>query len=104
VAGPKALTSEHVSFDGERLFVRKVGGKLRSVMLVNGKSLDVDGKQVIRSAKPIAWVAVSFDAAGVKVYTGSDEPGLAVPAAKGRKVSVTNTHGDELIARQKTAQ
>ena len=81
--GKKWLASEKVGFLGERVFIRRIGGKLKSALLVNGSVLTVDGKRIIESAKPVPWVAVSFDASGTKVYAGSKEPSLTVLGAKG---------------------
>ncbi|MDO8589104.1 MAG: heparinase II/III family protein [Armatimonadota bacterium] len=96
-AGPKSLQSQKIAFDGERLFVRRVGGKVRSLLLVNGTSVSVSGKQIVRSAKPVSWVAVSFDPAGVKAYCSSAEPTLVVSGAKGKKAKVMALNTDELI-------
>ena len=85
-AGPKSIASEKVSFNGERLIVRRVGGKLQSIMLVNGSSVTVDGKQVVNAGKPLPWVVVSFDKAATNVYTKEAEPTLKVTAAKGTKI------------------
>ena len=62
------MAKEKIAFDGERLFVRRVNGKLRSVLLVNGSSVRIDGKQVIKLAKPEKWVAIDFGKAGRKDY------------------------------------
>jgi hypothetical protein len=93
-AAPKTLSSEKLSFDGERVFVRRVGGKLQSALLVKGGNLTIGGKQIIKSAKPLSWISVSFDKTGTKVWTSSDEPSLVVAEFKG-KPAVTNT--DALI-------
>lgn len=95
-AGPKTLKSEKLSFDGERLFVRKIGGKLRSLLLVNGANVSVNGKQIVKSANPLSWIAVSLDKDGAKVYTSAEEPTLTVFSAKGKPV-VTVMKMDELI-------
>ncbi|MDO8682732.1 MAG: alginate lyase family protein [Armatimonadota bacterium] len=98
-AGKKSLCSEKVSFVGERLFVRRVNGNLRSLLLVNGASVTIDGKEKVKSAKPLSWVAVSFDSKGAKVYASSNEPSLIVPGVKSKPaVVVMNT--DELIRRK----
>ena len=96
-AGRKWLASEKVGFIGEKVFIRKVNGKLRSALLVNGSSLTVDGKQIIKSADPLSWAAVSFDASGVKAYASSKEPSLTVSGTK--KITVTDT--DKQIIRVK---
>ncbi|MDO8684382.1 MAG: heparinase II/III family protein, partial [Armatimonadota bacterium] len=67
-AGEKFLDSEKVSFNGERVFVRRIGGKLRSILLVNGSSLTVDGKQIVSRNEAVPWIVISFDASGPKVY------------------------------------
>lgn len=64
----KLLTAQKVSFDGERLYVRKVGGRVRSVLLVNGSKVSIDGKQILDLATSVAWIAVSFTADGTKAY------------------------------------
>ena len=94
--GPKSLASGKLSFDGERLFTRTVGGRLRSLLLVNGANVSVGGEQIVKALKPLSWVAVSFEPAGTKVRASSSEPSLTVPGAHGKPVvSVMNT--DELI-------
>ena len=77
-AQKKSFPAEKVSFDGLRLFVRRVGGKVRSVLLVNGGNLTIGGKQIIKSAKPLMSVAVDFSPNGTNVYTSSTEPTLRV--------------------------
>ena len=64
----KQCAAEKIAFDGERLFVRRVNGKLRSVVLVNGTSVRVDGKEIIKLAKPEKWIAIDFGRAGRKEY------------------------------------
>ena len=85
-AGTKSIASEKATFDGERLFVRRVGGKLQSIMIVNGSSVAIDGKQVIKADKPLPWVVVSFDKTETNVYTKEAELTLKVTAAKGTKI------------------
>ncbi|MDO8589105.1 MAG: heparinase II/III family protein [Armatimonadota bacterium] len=97
-AAPKAVASEGVSFSGERLFVRKINGKLRSLLLANGTSVTVGGKQIVKSAKPVPWVIVSFEGSAVNVYTGAKATGLTVPSPKGVKVSYINTGAAKLLA------
>ena len=97
-AGPKAIASDGVSFDGERLLVRKVGGKLKSALLVNGTSLAVDGQDIVRSERALSWVAVSLDGSRIEVFTSATEPSLTVPAAKGKRPSIKNMDTDKLIA------
>ncbi|MDO8588742.1 MAG: heparinase II/III family protein [Armatimonadota bacterium] len=94
--GKKYLASEKVGFDGERIFVRRVNGKLRSVLLVNGAGLTVAGKQIIKSPKRLSWVAVSLDPTGTKAYASSEAPGLAIGAG-GAKVSVRIMNTDRLL-------
>ena len=94
-AGPKSLASGTLSFDGERLFARTVGGKLRSLLLVNGANVSVGGEQIVKSVKPLSWVAVSFDPTGTKVYASSSEPSLTVLGAND-KPAVSVMHTDEL--------
>ena len=89
-ASQKTLASEGISFDGERLFVRKTNGKLRSAFLINGTSLNVDGQQIIRATKPVMWVSVSLDDSGVTAYAGSEDAGLSFPAFESGKVSLTS--------------
>ena len=96
--GARDVSSEKVSFDGSRLFVRRVGGELKSALLVNGTRLAVDDREVLRSAKRLSWAAISFDGKRVEVWTSADEPSLVVPAAKGRRLSVVNMATDALIA------
>ncbi|MDO8682733.1 MAG: heparinase II/III family protein [Armatimonadota bacterium] len=95
-AGAKTLASEKVSFNGERLFVRKIGGKLRSALLINGTSLEIGGKQIVKTEKPLLWVAIMIDGKEVKAYTSSEEPSLSVPA-NGKKVSINNMNVGELV-------
>ncbi|MDO8682734.1 MAG: heparinase II/III family protein [Armatimonadota bacterium] len=95
-AGPKSLTSEKISFDGERLFVRRIGGKLRSLLLINGKSVSVNGERLAASKKRLLWVAISFDKSGMKVYTSSNEPTLVL-GAKEKKTTVTNMDVGKLL-------
>ena len=85
-AGAKSLASEKVSFDGERLVIRRVGGKLQSILLVNGSSVTVNGEQVIKADKSMPWVVVSFDKTQTNVYTKEAEATLKVTAAKGTKL------------------
>lgn len=68
--GEKSIASERAAFNGERVFVRRVGGKLKSALLVNGSSLTVDGKQVVKLAKPVGWAVVTMDGGKPKVTTG----------------------------------
>lgn len=65
---PKSLSKEKIAFDGERIFVRRIGGKVRSVALINGSTVSVDGKQIVKLDKAAPWIAVSFDKSGKKVY------------------------------------
>ncbi|MGQ9455063.1 MAG: hypothetical protein ACUVRS_09100 [Armatimonadota bacterium] len=58
--GLKDIQSEGISFDGERLFVRRVDGILRSVILVNGKQLTLGGQQIFSSAERQPWFAESW--------------------------------------------
>ncbi len=97
--GPKTVGSEHVSFDGDRVFVRRAGGQLKSALLVNGTELQVDGHTILKSGRPLSWMAVAFDRTGVSVYTSSKEPSLAVPGAKGKRITITSVETDALIAR-----
>ena len=85
-AGTRSIASEHVSFDGERLVVRRVGGKLQSIMMVNGSSVSVYGKQIVKAEKSIPWVVVSFDKTQTNVYTKEAEASLNVTAANGTKL------------------
>jgi len=99
-AAEKTVESEKVSFEGQRLFLRKIGGKLRSALLVNGTRLAVGGRDVLTTEKPLSWVAVCFDESAVRAYTSSDEPTLRIPAAGNRKLLTTNTGTDRLIRAQ----
>lgn len=71
-AGPKALSSENMTFDGERLIVRRVGGKVRSVVLVNGTTVRVDGKEIVKLAEPEKCLVVDFSATGRKEYRAAE--------------------------------
>ena len=70
-AGAISVPSENVSFDGERLFLRRDNGVVRSLAIVNGSSLTVDGVPVVDLPEPQAWYAVSFEAGAPQVYQGS---------------------------------
>ena len=70
----KSLASEGVAFEGERVFVRRLGGKLRSALLVNGTSLTVDGDKVVVSESVVPWIAVRVDESGTKTYTSRKQP------------------------------
>ena len=59
-AGSKTIGSENVTFDGERLFVRRINGVLRSVALVNGKQLTVNGQQILNVGTRQPWFAQSW--------------------------------------------
>ena len=96
-AGAKELPTEKVSFEGERLFVRRTGGKLRSALLVNGSSLGVDGREIVKSAKPLSWVAVSFEVSGVKAYASAREPTLVVSGRDGKRVTPKPMDTDKLL-------
>ncbi len=88
-AGAKSIDPEGIAFEGEKLFVRRVNGKLRSAFLVNGTSLTVDGKQIVRASKPVMWVALSVDNSGVTVRAGSKDAGLTFPAFEAKNISLT---------------
>ena len=94
----KWLASEKIGFTGERVFVRKVAGKVVSALLVNGTSLSVAGKQVIKSAAAVPWVSVSFGPGGDRAFAGSAEPGLSVYSLTGKSIAVTNTGSNDVIA------
>ena len=96
-SGREASLPEKVTFDGDRLFVRRVGGKLRAVLLVNGTSVAIDGKEVVKSDKQLAWIAVSLGEEQVDVYTSSGGANVSVPAAGGRQIVISNTGSDALI-------
>ncbi|MDH7601163.1 MAG: heparinase II/III family protein [Armatimonadota bacterium] len=93
----KNIPEKGIAFNGERLFVRRVGGKLRSALLVNGSQLIVDGKRVISAAKPLSWVAVTFDGSKVKAYSSSEEKSLVVSWESQRKITVQNAGTDKLL-------
>lgn len=93
-SGPKSLSSEKVSFNGERLFLRRVGGKVRSLVLIHGSSVSVAGKSILKSPKPISWVSISFSKTRTTVYTSDKQPGLVVP---GKKAKFVTTGSDGLI-------
>ncbi len=86
-----------ISFNGERLFVRRVEGKLKSALLVNGSELVVDGKHVISAAKPLSWVAITFEGAKIKAYSSSAEGSLVVSWNRGTKITIQNMKTDELL-------
>ena len=94
---PTASFSGGVTFDGDRLFLRRVAGKLRAVLLVNGTSVAISGKDAVKSDKPLSWIAVLFDPDKVNVYTPSAAAKISVPAAEGRKIIITDTGSDALI-------
>jgi len=71
-AKAKRMAAQRVAFDGERLFVRRVNGKLRSLVLVNGTNVRVDGKDIVQLAKPVKWLVVEFTKSGRRQY--SSEP------------------------------
>jgi hypothetical protein len=58
--GARTVGSEGISFDGDKLFVRKVNGVLRSAVAVNAKQLTVDGRQVLNQSARQAWYSASF--------------------------------------------
>lgn len=93
----KLMPKEKVAFCGKRVFVRRIKGNLRSAMLTNGSWLRVNGKEIVRVAKPLSWIAVSMDKDAVRVYTSAEATGLQVPIAKGRKLIVRNMNTDKLI-------
>ena len=90
----RMLPSEKISFYGEKLFVRRADGKLRSVLLINGHNLTIDGKPVIKSDNPTLWTAISFEKSGPKVYCNVDEPSLTV---MGKKATVTVINVKDLL-------
>ena len=100
-SGREASLPEKVTFDGDRLFVRRVGGKLRAVLLVNGTSVAIDGRDVVTSDKQLAWIAVSLGEEQVDVYTSSGGANVSVPAAGGRKIVISDTGSDALIGAAK---
>ena len=59
-AGPKAISTEGVSFDGERLFVRRVDGVLRAVVVINGRQLTIDGREILNVPERQPWFAESW--------------------------------------------
>ncbi|MDO8683061.1 MAG: heparinase II/III family protein [Armatimonadota bacterium] len=65
----KTVAAENVTFNGERLIARRVGGVLKSVVLTNGRSATVDGREIVNSTTTMQWYMVSFDASGDHVYT-----------------------------------
>ncbi|MDO8684381.1 MAG: heparinase II/III family protein [Armatimonadota bacterium] len=93
----KWIASENVSFDGEKLFIRKVGGKLHSALLINGSSLTVNGERIIEMSKPLPWIAVTLQPSGAVVYTSSQPSGLTVPVAKGGKFKLNVTNANSIL-------
>jgi len=100
VSAPKNISSAGISFNGERLFLRKVAGKIRSALLINGSNLVVDGQQIIRAEKPVSWAAISVERSGVKAYVSSEEKSLRILGSGGR-VTIQNMKTDELLRLRK---
>jgi len=95
--GRMSLADEKVSFEGERLYLRRVSGRLRSALLVKGNSLTVDGKQILKASKPLSWISFSIGADGTKVWTSSADPLLTFSAPKGTRTDLTNMDTDSLL-------
>ena len=80
VSGVKVIGAEGVTFEGERLFLRKINGDVRSAILINGKSLTVGGEQLLSFAQPLKWAAVEVGPGGsLTVWTSADTSALGPP-------------------------
>ena len=79
-AGSKTVASENVTFNGEALMLRKVNGVVRSLLLINGSQVTVNGEQIVNLPSPQPWHAVSIGPGGQQVYPGSPEQAASAPA------------------------
>ncbi|MHB1036660.1 MAG: alginate lyase family protein [Pirellulales bacterium] len=67
-AGQKTSAAGTILLDGDRAVVRRVAGKLRAVLVVNVKTLVIDGRQIVKSEQPIPWLVAAFDASGMQTF------------------------------------
>jgi len=58
--GNKTISGQNVTFNGERLFLRRVNGVAKSAILINGTKLTVDGQQVTDLPSPQPYTTVTF--------------------------------------------
>ena len=84
-AGSKTVSSENVIFNGERLFLRRVNGVVRSAVIINGSSLTVNGNVIVSLPQAQPHYAVSFGAGGSQTYTSSAPPDAVSANANGKE-------------------
>lgn len=94
---PRTYASEKISFDGDRLFIRKIGGRIKSILLVNGSRVSIGGQDVLVAPRKLSWIAVSLDKSLARVYTSSEEKMIRLPIAGTRRVVIENKNTDRLI-------